>query len=41
MADLKAVYGAADESAALDALEVFAGHWGKKCPKISASWWEI
>ena len=38
MADLKAVYAAVDESAALDALEVFAEHWDKKYPKISASW---
>ena len=38
MADLKAVYGAVDEQAALDALEVFAEHWDKKYPKISQSW---
>lgn len=38
VADLKAVYAAVDENAALDALEVFAEHWDKKYPKISASW---
>ena len=38
MADLKAVYAAVDEPAALDELEVFAEHWDKKYPKISASW---
>ena len=38
IADLKAVYAAVDENAALDALEVFARHWDKKYPKISASW---
>ena len=38
MADLKAVYGAVDEQAALDALEVFSEHWDKKYPKISQSW---
>ena len=38
MADLKAVYAAVDENAALDALEVFAERWDKKYPKISASW---
>ena len=38
MTDLKAVYAAVDENAALDALEVFAQHWDKKYPKISASW---
>ena len=40
MADLKAVYAAVDEAAALDALEVFAEHWDKKYPKISRSWRE-
>lgn len=40
MADLKAVYAAVDESAALEALEVFARHWDKKYPKISVSWQE-
>ena len=38
MADLKAVYAAVDEIAALDALEVFAEHWDKKYPKIASSW---
>ena len=36
--DLKAVYAAVDEAAALEALEVFAQRWDKKYPKISASW---
>ena len=38
MADLKAVYAAVDEAAALDALEVFSEHWDKKYPKIASSW---
>ncbi len=38
MADLKAVYGAVDEQAALDALDVFSEHRDKKYPKISQSW---
>ena len=38
MVDLKAVYAAVDENAALDALEIFAEHWDKKYPKISVSW---
>ena len=38
MADLKAVYAAVDEAAALDALDVFSEHWDKKYPKISQSW---
>lgn len=38
MADLKAVYAAVDENAALDALETFSEHWDKKYPKISSSW---
>ena len=38
MADLKAVYAAVDEAAALEAREVFAQRWDKKYPKISASW---
>ena len=38
MADLKAVYAAVDEAAALEALDVFAQRWDKKYPKISASW---
>ena len=38
MADLKAVYAAVDEAAALDALDVFSERWDKKYPKISQSW---
>ena len=38
IADLKAVYAAVDEAAALEALEVFAQRWDKKYQKISASW---
>lgn len=38
VADLKAVYAAVDEATALEALDVFAQHWDKKYPKISASW---
>ena len=38
MADLKAVYAAVDEPAALAALDTFAEHWDKKYPKISQSW---
>ena len=38
MADLKAVYAAVDEAAALDALESFSERWDKKYPKISQSW---
>ena len=40
MADLKAVYGAVDEPAALDALDTFAANWDRKYPKISQSWRE-
>ena len=40
MADLKAVYAAADETAALSALDDFEEIWGKKYPRIAASWWE-
>lgn len=40
MADLKAVYAAVGEASALEALEAFAQHWGKKYPKISVSWQE-
>ena len=40
MADLKAVYAAADEQAALNALDTFAKRWDKKYPKISQSWRE-
>ena len=38
MADLKAVYAAADEAAALSALDTFAEHWDKKYPRIAQSW---
>ena len=38
MADLKAVYAAVDENAALNALEVFSERRDKKYPKISISW---
>ena len=38
MADLKAVYAAVDEPAALDALDTFAEHRDKKYPKISQPW---
>ena len=38
MADLKAVYAAVVEPAALDALDVFSERWDKKYPKISQSW---
>ena len=38
MADLKAVYAAVDEQAALDALDTFAERWDKKYQKISQSW---
>ena len=38
MADLKAVYAAVDENAALNALEIFSEHWDRKYPKISISW---
>ena len=38
MADLKAVYTAVDEAAALDALDAFSERWDKKYPKISQSW---
>ena len=40
MADLKAVYAAADEPAALSALDDFEEIWGKKYPRIAASWRE-
>ena len=35
MADLKAVYGAVNESAALVALDTFSTRWDKKYPKIA------
>ena len=40
MADLKAVYAAVDEAAALDALDTFSERWGKKYPKVAPSWRE-
>ena len=40
MADLKKVYTAATEEAALDALDEFAAVWDSKYPKISKSWYE-
>ena len=40
MSDLKVVYAAMDEQAALDALETFAQNWDNKYPKISKSWRE-
>ena len=40
MADLKAVYAAVDEAAALDALDPFAEKWDKIYPKIAQSWRE-
>ena len=40
MADLKAVYAAVDEAAALDALDSFSERWDKKYPKIAQSWRE-
>ena len=38
MADLKAIYTAVDEDAALMALDTFSEHWDKKYPTISQSW---
>ena len=38
MADLKAVYAAVDEQAAMDALDAFGERWDKKYPKITQSW---
>ena len=40
MADLKKVYTAVDEEAALDALDEFAAVWDSKYPKISKSWYD-
>ena len=40
MKDLKRVYGAVDEQTALEELEEFEAKWGKKYPRISASWRE-
>ena len=38
MADLKKIYGAVNEQAAVDALDDFDGKWGGKYPKIALSW---
>lgn len=38
VADLKEVYGAVDEAAAIDALDRFSENWDKKYPKIAQSW---
>ena len=38
MSDLKAVYAAVDEQAALDALDTFGERWDKKYPKIFRFW---
>ena len=38
VADLKAVYGAVDESAAIGAMDFFAEKWDGKYPKIAQSW---
>lgn len=40
MADLKKVYAAVDEAAALEALEVFSENWSKKYPKVVRSWYD-
>ena len=40
MSDLKAVYQAINEDTALQNLEVFDERWGKKYPRIAASWRE-
>lgn len=40
MADLKAVYAASDEQAALSALDEFEAAWEKKYPRIASSWRE-
>ena len=37
-ADLKAVYDAIDEQAALNALTSFGEHWDRKYLRISQSW---
>jgi len=38
MGDLKAVYAAVDEEAALSALDIFSARWDKRYPKIAQSW---
>ena len=40
MADLRSIYAAVDEPAALDALDAFSAKWETKYPKISRSWRE-
>ena len=40
MMDLKGVYQAVNEDAALQNLEIFDERWGKKYPRIAASWRE-
>jgi len=40
MANLKKVYTAVNEEAALDALDEFAAVWDSKYPKISKSWYD-
>ena len=40
MADLKAVYQSVNEDSALQNLETFDERWGKKYPRIAASWRE-
>ena len=40
MVDLRSVYAAVDEPAALDALDAFSTRWDTKYPKISRSWRE-
>lgn len=40
MADLKKVYTAASEEAALNALDEFAAAWDSKYPRISKSWYD-
>ena len=40
MADLKAVYQAVNEDAALQNLDIFDERWGKKYPRIAISWRE-
>ena len=40
MADLKAIYAAVDEQAALNARDAFGERWDGKYPKIARSWRE-
>lgn len=39
-ADLRAIYGAIDEEAALEALDAFDSKWGKRYPMVVKSWRE-